>query len=64
MLGHDDDAGGSRSSPPARSQAWRTEYIADDGSLTPDTQANHVRALAFGLVPDELRDRTADASSS
>ena len=35
--------------------AWRGEYLADDGSLTPDTQANHVRALAFGLVPDELR---------
>jgi alpha-L-rhamnosidase len=27
--------------------------------LTPDTQANHVRALAFGLVPGELRDKTA-----
>ena len=35
--------------------AWRTEYIGAGGSLTPDTQANHVRALAFGLVPDELR---------
>jgi alpha-L-rhamnosidase len=40
--------------------AWRTEYLADDGSLTPDTQANHVRALAFDLVPDELRRQTAD----
>ena len=26
----------------------------------PDTQANHVRALAFGLVPEELRTQTAD----
>ena len=42
---------GSKTSPPRRSHAWRTEYIAADGSLTPDTQANHVRALAFGLVP-------------
>jgi len=41
-------------------EAWRTEYLADDGALTPDTQANHVRALAFGLVPDELRPATAD----
>jgi alpha-L-rhamnosidase len=40
--------------------AWRREYIAEDGSLSPDTQANHVRALAFGLVPDQLRARTAD----
>ena len=46
---------GSRSSPNGALDAWRTEYIADDGSLRPDTQANHVRALAFGLVPDELR---------
>ena len=30
------------------------------GALTPDTQANHVRALAFGLVPDELRAQTAE----
>ncbi|MCZ4589978.1 family 78 glycoside hydrolase catalytic domain [Rhodococcus opacus] len=39
--------------------AWRAEYIGPDGDLTLDTQANHVRALAFGLVPVELRDRTA-----
>ncbi|UDY34908.1 glycoside hydrolase family 78 protein [Dermatobacter hominis] len=40
-------------------EAWRAEFIAADGTLRPDTQANHVRALAFGLVPDELRARTA-----
>jgi alpha-L-rhamnosidase len=40
--------------------AWRTEYVGSDGGVTPDTQANHVRALAFGLVPDALRERTAD----
>ncbi|MGY0063853.1 family 78 glycoside hydrolase catalytic domain [Streptomyces sp. LZ34] len=39
--------------------AWRTEFIREDGTLTLDTQANHVRALAFDLVPDELRSRTA-----
>lgn len=39
--------------------AWRAEFIGADGTLTPDTQANHVRALGFGLVPDELRARTA-----
>jgi alpha-L-rhamnosidase len=41
-------------------QAWQMEYVTSDGSLHPDTQANHVRALAFDLVPDELRARTAD----
>ncbi len=35
--------------------AWRTEFIDDDGHLRPATQANLVRALAFGLVPDHLR---------
>jgi hypothetical protein len=35
--------------------AWRAEYVNTDGSLTPDTQANHVRALAFDLLPTELR---------
>ena len=30
------------------------------GRLTPDTQANHVRALAFDLVPAELRSAVAD----
>ncbi|RSM44252.1 alpha-L-rhamnosidase [Amycolatopsis balhimycina DSM 5908] len=40
--------------------AWRTEFIADDGSLTPAAQATSVRALAFGLVPEELRAVTAD----
>jgi alpha-L-rhamnosidase len=40
--------------------AWRTEFLADDGTATPDTQATHARALAFGLIPGELRARSAD----
>ena len=39
--------------------AWRTEFVGDDGRVRPATQANLVRALAFGLVPDDLRERTA-----
>ncbi len=39
--------------------AWRTEFIDDDGHVQPHTQANLVRALAFGLVPDDRRDRAA-----
>jgi alpha-L-rhamnosidase len=39
--------------------AWRAEYVTEDGALRPDTQANHVRALAFDLVPAALRARTA-----
>jgi alpha-L-rhamnosidase len=39
--------------------AWQREYVRD-GRLTVDTQATHVRALAFDLVPDELRPAVAD----
>ncbi|MBB5781775.1 hypothetical protein HD596_008531 [Nonomuraea jabiensis] len=39
--------------------AWRAEFIRADGTLTVDTQATHVRALAFGLVPPRLRKQTA-----
>jgi alpha-L-rhamnosidase len=39
--------------------AWRTEFIDDDGRVRPASQANLVRALAFGLVPADLRERTA-----
>jgi alpha-L-rhamnosidase len=40
--------------------AWVREYVADDGSLTPAVQATYVLALAFDLVPHELRQATAD----
>jgi alpha-L-rhamnosidase len=58
LLGHDDDADRFDVLAARTLDAWRAEYIDAHGSLAPDTQANHVRALAFGLVPDELRDRT------
>jgi len=39
--------------------AWRTEFVGEDGHLRPATQANLVRALAFGLVPEGLRKQAA-----
>ncbi|WP_254650839.1 family 78 glycoside hydrolase catalytic domain [Streptomyces sp. GbtcB7] len=39
--------------------AWRSHYVAGDGSLTPHTQATYVRALAWGLLPEELRSAAA-----
>ena len=39
--------------------AWQAEFIAADGAIRPGTQANIVRALAFRLVPDHLRERAA-----
>ena len=35
--------------------AWQREFVRPDGTLAVATQAAHVRALAFGLVPGELR---------
>ncbi|MFE0930411.1 family 78 glycoside hydrolase catalytic domain [Streptomyces mutabilis] len=45
-------------------RAWRSHYVAADGGLTPDTQATYVRALAWGLLPDELRRPAADRLAS
>lgn len=39
--------------------AWRLEFMADDGSVTPHTQAGLARALAFGLVPERHRPNVA-----
>ena len=39
--------------------AWRSEFIDETGAVTAPTQAILVRALAFGLVPDEHRPRVA-----
>jgi alpha-L-rhamnosidase len=59
LLGHADEAARFEALATNALHAWRAEYVAADGRLAPDTQAAHVRALAFGLVPDELRARTA-----
>jgi alpha-L-rhamnosidase len=40
--------------------AWQQEFVGADGGLRPSTQANHVRALAFDLVPAELRGSVAE----
>ncbi|MFD4508583.1 family 78 glycoside hydrolase catalytic domain [Streptomyces sp. NPDC058457] len=40
-------------------EAWRTEFLDDSGRTTVDTQASYVRALAYGLAPDQLRDAVA-----
>jgi alpha-L-rhamnosidase len=40
--------------------AWQTEFITPEGLLTVEKQAEYVRALAFGLVPDDRRQQFAD----
>ena len=59
LLGHDEDASRLEDLVANVLDAWRLEFIDVDGTLTPDTQANHVRALAFGLVPEDLREPVA-----
>ena len=39
------------SSPRHVADAWRTEFLADDGTTTPDTQATYARALALRPRP-------------
>ena len=60
VLGRGDDAARYAELADRVRAAWQAEYTAADGRLTPDTQANHVRALAFELVPTELRPAVAD----
>lgn len=39
--------------------AWRTEFVTDEGRTAQDTQAAYVRALSFGLMPEPLRPAAA-----
>ena len=39
--------------------AWQTAYLRSDGTTVADTQAGYVRALSFGLMPNDLRDAAA-----
>jgi alpha-L-rhamnosidase len=39
--------------------AWWTEYGNPGGVIIPTTQANYVRALAFGLAPEDQRNSVA-----
>jgi alpha-L-rhamnosidase len=39
--------------------AWRREFVRADETLAVQTQASHVRALAFGLVSGEFREPVA-----
>ncbi|WP_156786239.1 alpha-L-rhamnosidase [Microterricola viridarii] len=40
--------------------AWCAEYLAADNTLSEESQGHYVRALAFGLVPEERRQAVAD----
>ncbi|MFF5966459.1 family 78 glycoside hydrolase catalytic domain [Streptomyces collinus] len=55
VLGKKEEAAAYRDLAARILDAWRTEYVSDDGKVASHSQAGHVRALAFGLVPEHLR---------
>ncbi|MEU5647104.1 family 78 glycoside hydrolase catalytic domain [Streptomyces milbemycinicus] len=59
VLGRDDEAARYTRLAERVKDAWRTEFLDDSGRTTVDTQASYVRALAFGLAPEKLRDAAA-----
>ena len=38
-------------------EAWQAEFLLPDGTLAVQTQASHVRALSFDLVPQAAAPR-------
>ena len=59
LLGRTEDADRYAHLAEASKDAWQAEFIRPDGTLTRDSQATYVRALAFDLVPDQLRAQMA-----
>ncbi|WP_030437448.1 family 78 glycoside hydrolase catalytic domain, partial [Actinoplanes subtropicus] len=60
LLGHTDDAARYAETADRVRAAWQTEFLGADGRTSGDTQASYVRALSFGLVPDDLRVAAAE----
>lgn len=60
LLGHHADHATYRRIAVGARTAWQREFISHDGTIRPETQAALVRALAFGLVPEPLREQTAN----
>lgn len=59
LLGWHADSNSYRELSALAADAWRTEFLREDGLLTIETQATYTRALAFDLVPKELQPATA-----
>ncbi|MEV8376066.1 family 78 glycoside hydrolase catalytic domain [Kribbella sp. NPDC056861] len=60
LLGRREDADRYEVLAAAVRGAWQSEYLTADGVIAVATQANYVRALAFRLVPEDLRTAVAD----
>ncbi|MFI7708713.1 family 78 glycoside hydrolase catalytic domain [Nonomuraea sp. NPDC049480] len=59
VLGHADDAARYRETAEKVRRAWQSEFLDAEGRTKSGTQAGYVRALAFDLVPEDLRDKVA-----
>jgi alpha-L-rhamnosidase len=59
VLGRDRDASRYATLAESVRDAWQREFIGPDGAILPCDQPNLVRALAFGLLPAELRTSAA-----
>lgn len=55
ILGNETDAARYAATAARVAGAWREAYLRADGTTETDTQAAYVRALSFGLIPDEQR---------
>ncbi|KQZ08328.1 alpha-L-rhamnosidase [Agromyces sp. Root1464] len=60
ILGRTDDATTYAVAADRVADAWRRAYLHPDGTTSIDTQASYVRALAFGLIPEDRRERALD----
>jgi alpha-L-rhamnosidase len=59
LLGHGTNDDRYRELAAEVRHAWQAEFVSPDGAVAPATQANLVRALAFGLVDEGHRARVA-----
>ncbi|MEW1707297.1 family 78 glycoside hydrolase catalytic domain [Microbacterium sp. NPDC089190] len=60
ILGRPDEAMRYVSIADSVRDAWRRAYLRPDATTVADTQAAYVRALAFGLIPEEMRDAAVE----
>ncbi|HEY7174450.1 MAG TPA: family 78 glycoside hydrolase catalytic domain [Micromonosporaceae bacterium] len=60
LLGHDADVAEFIALRDRVGRAFRTHYVADDGTVTSDCQTVYALAIVFGLMPDDLRSKAGD----
>ncbi|MBF4512861.1 family 78 glycoside hydrolase catalytic domain [Plantibacter sp. VKM Ac-2885] len=60
ILGQDEAAGRYALVAEQVRSAWQTAYLRPDGTTETDTQAAYVRALSFGLLPEDRRAAALD----